>query len=94
MVETVLYMKKAERPSRETLAELVSMLQDPVENLVRKDSKFKTLGLEASHYVGDAKAVVDVLVEHPALLERPVIVRGNKAIIGRPRDRVPGFLAR
>jgi arsenate reductase len=37
--------------------------------------------------------VVAVLVEHPRLLQRPVIVKGDRAIIGRPKDRVPAFLA-
>ena len=89
--ETVLYMK--ERPSRSQLEALASMLEDPVEDLVRKDSKFKKLGLEPANYVSNAAAVVDVLERYPALLQRPVIVRGGRAIIGRPRDRVPVFLS-
>lgn len=89
--EAVLYMKT--RPSRTELETLVSMLEDPVEELVRKDSKFKALGLDPADYVANAAAVVDVLERHPALLQRPVIVRGGRAIIGRPRARVPAFLA-
>ena len=72
---------------------MVSILDGPVEDLVRKDSKFKKLGLNADDYVGNAKAVVDVLEQHGELLQRPVIVRGDKAIVGRPRDRVPPFLS-
>ena len=87
-------MKKATRPDRDAITALVGMIEDPVEDLVRKDSKFKKLGLNADDYVGNPKAVIEVLVEHSALLQRPVIVRGGKAIIGRPRDRVPVFLAR
>jgi len=86
-------MLKANRPDRATLERLVSILDGPVEDLVRKDSKFKKLGLDAADYVGNAKAVVDVLEKHGELLQRPVIVRGNKAIVGRPRDRVPAFLS-
>jgi arsenate reductase len=89
---TVLYSKKAERPDRATLQALVEMLEDPVEDLVRKDSLFKKLGLAPADYVGNSAAVVAVLVEHAALLQRPVIVRGSRAIIGRPRERVPVFL--
>jgi arsenate reductase len=37
--------------------------------------------------------VVAVLVEHPELMQRPVLVKGKRAIIGRPKDRVPAFLA-
>ena len=86
-------MKKATRPDRAAFEKLVSMIEDPVEDLVRKDSKFKKLGLNPADYVGNAKAVVDILTEHPALLQRPVIVRGATAIIGRPRERVPEFLS-
>ena len=43
-------------------------------------------------YDAHLKAVVDILVQHGQLLQRPVIVRDGKAIIGRPRDRVPEFL--
>jgi arsenate reductase len=88
----VQYAKKAERPDRATLENLVAIIEDPVEDLVRKDSLFKKLGLNPADYVGKPRAVVDILEKHPALLQRPVIVRGKKAIIGRPRDRVPAFL--
>jgi arsenate reductase len=86
-------MLKANRPDRATLEHLVSILDGPVEDLVRKDSKFKKLGLNADDYVADANAVVDLLEQHGQLLQRPVIVRGNKAIVGRPRERVPPFLS-
>ena len=88
---TILYMK--EKPDRTQLEALGGMLEDPVEDLVRKDSKFKKLGLDPADYDGNAAAVVAVLERHPALLQRPVIVRGGKAIVGRPRDRVPAFLS-
>lgn len=87
----VQYAKKAERPDRATLENLVAIIEDPVEDLVRKDSLFKKLGLDPADYVGKPRAVVDILEKHPALLQRPVIVRGKRAIIGRPRERVPAF---
>ena len=92
-VDIVKYMLKAERPDRATLESIVAKLEDPVEDLVRKDAQFDKLGLDADALVGDAGAVVDVLVEHPQLLQRPVLVKGDRAIIGRPKDRVPAFLA-
>ena len=88
--EVVQYLKTP--PDRATLERLVGMLEDPVEDLVRKDANFEKLGLSADDYVGNAKAVVDVLVEHPQLMQRPLLVKGNKAIIGRPKDRVAPFL--
>jgi arsenate reductase len=37
--------------------------------------------------------VIDLLVEHPRLMQRPVLVRGDRAIIGRPKERLAAFLA-
>lgn len=91
-VDIVKYMLKAERPDRATLESIVAKLEDPVEDLVRKDAQFKKLDLDADALVGDADAVVDLLVDHPQLLQRPVLVKGDRAIIGRPKDRVPEFL--
>jgi arsenate reductase len=71
---------------------LVKILDGPVEDLVRKDANFEKLGLSADDYVGNRKAVVDVLVDHPELLQRPLLVKGNQAIIGRPKDRVAPFV--
>jgi arsenate reductase (glutaredoxin) len=90
-VDVVRYLEQ--RPDRATLTRVVSLLEDPVEDLVRKDARFGELGLDAGVYEGDADAVVDLLVEHPELLQRPVLVKGSRAIIGRPRDRVVEFLA-
>ena len=87
----VRYLK--EKPDRATLAHLVSILEDPVEDLVRKDSRFKKLGLDPDDYVGNPDAVVELLSQHAALLQRPVVVRGDRAIIGRPKTRVADFLA-
>ena len=88
--EVVLYMKTP--PDRAALEHLVSILEDPVEDLVRKDSQFKKLELNADDYVGNPQAVVDLLAERKALMQRPVIVKGDRAIIGRPKDRVGEFL--
>ncbi len=89
--EPVLYLKQP--PDRATLRRIASRLEDPVEDLVRKDARFKKLGLNPDDYVGNADAVIDVLEAHPALLQRPVLVRGKRAIIGRPRERVTKFLS-
>lgn len=88
--DVVLYMK--EPPDRATLQRIVAGLEDPVEDLVRKDSRFKKLGLDPDDYVGNPEAVVDLLVEQKALLQRPVIVKGGRAIIGRPKSRIAEFL--
>ena len=94
--DVVLYM--SDRPDRDTLRGIVERLEDPVENLVRKDSQFSKLGLDPDDYVANPDAVVDVLLRYPRLLQRPVLVRGDRAIVGRPlgdtkaKDRLAEFL--
>jgi arsenate reductase len=77
---------------RAALLELMGKLEDPPADLVRKDGFFEDLGLDAGDYT-TPEAVADLLVEHPRLMQRPVLVRGDRAIIGRPTDRVASFLA-
>lgn len=78
----------------EELRELVALFDEPTQ-LVRRDANFAKLGL-ADDDVAAPEQVVAVLAEHPELLQRPVLIRrdadGARAIVGRPRDAVPGFL--
>lgn len=89
--KVVLYIKTP--PDEATLTQIVEILEDPVEDLVRKDSKFKKLELNPDDFVNNPKAVVDILVKHKQLLQRPVLVREDKAIIGRPKARIVEFLS-
>lgn len=67
-------------------------LEDPVEDLVRKDAAFAALGLAADDYVGNTEAVIALLLAHQELMQRPIVVRGARAIIGRPKERTAAFL--
>jgi arsenate reductase len=86
-------------PDEALLRRIVDGLEDPVEDLVRKDSQFKKLELNADDYVGNANAVVAVLAERKQLIQRPVVIKGDiegtgklQAIIGRPKDRIGPFI--
>jgi arsenate reductase (glutaredoxin) len=68
------------------------VLEDPVADLVRKDSLFAKLGLDADDYT-EAGPVIDLLLEHKALMQRPLIVTADRAIIGRPTSRVRELLS-
>lgn len=88
--EVVQYLKTPlDRPA---LIDLIDTLEDEPADLVRKDSFFKGLDLNPNDYT-TADTVADLLVEHPRLMQRPVLVRGDRAIIGRRKDRVQSFLA-
>lgn len=65
----------------------LDLLPDEPAQLVRKDKKFKELGLNADDYV-TREAVVEVLLQHPELMQRPVIIKDQKAVIARPSEKV------
>ena len=65
----------------------LDLLPDEPAELVRKDKKFKALGLNADDYV-TREAVVEVLLQHPELMQRPVIIKDQKAVIARPSEKV------
>ena len=88
--DVILYIKTP--PGREELEDIVAALEDPVEDLVRKDSMFKKKELDPEDYVDNPQAVVEILLKHKQLLQRPVLVRDGKAIIGRPKQRIIDFL--
>lgn len=96
-VDVVLYMK--EPPDEALLTRMAAGLDGPVEDLVRKDSQFSKLELVEADYVGDPKAVVELLARRKALLQRPVLVRGDiggggplTSCVGRPKDKLYDFL--
>ncbi len=83
--EVVEYLKTP--PDRATLERFLDLLPGPPADLVRKDKRFRELGLEAADYVTRAQ-VIRLLLAHPELMERPVVVRGARAVIARPSEKV------
>jgi arsenate reductase len=55
--------------------------------MIRQDKYFKEQGLDPDDFKTTSE-VVDLLLEHPKLMQRPVLVRGNRAVIGRPSENV------
>ena len=70
---------------------ILDAIPDPPADLVRKDKKFGELGLNADDYTTKA-AVIDLLLEHPVLMQRPIVFKGDEALICRPSDKVLAFL--
>lgn len=74
------------------LRDLFAKLEDPLSDLVRRDALFTELELTDADFSSEEK-ILQLLLEHPKLMQRPVLIRGDRAIIGRPKDRVDAFLA-
>jgi arsenate reductase (glutaredoxin) len=84
-LDVVEYLKQ--HPSRADLERIVDAIPDAPEALVRKDKRFAELGLEAADYQ-TKEQVVALLLDHPELMERPVVFRGSRAVIARPSEKV------
>jgi arsenate reductase (glutaredoxin) len=78
-------------PARDALEKILAILEGPPEDLVRKDKRFAELGLKAEDYI-DKKKIVALLLEHPKLMQRPIIVKGTRAIIARPPEKLTALL--
>jgi arsenate reductase (glutaredoxin) len=77
--------------TRAELEGLVKKLNAPARVLLReKDPRFKELGLD-DPTLSD-RDIITAIIEHPSLLQRPIIVKGNKAIIGRPPEKMLDIL--
>jgi len=73
-------------PSRADLATLAKKLGLPAAHWVRKsEAEFKAAGLDRDSSEG---ALLDAMAQHPILIERPIVVHGNRAVVGRPPERV------
>jgi arsenate reductase len=72
--------------SAQELASLIAKLGMPAQQLVRKGEE-----IYKSRYAGrsltDAEWI-QAMAEHPILIERPILVQGAKAVIGRPPENV------
>jgi len=89
-VDIVNYIKTP--PDADTLRAIIAKLEDEPTALVRRDSMWKKLGLtEADAETNDQ--IVALLVKHKQLLQRPVVVTTDAAIVGRPKQRVAELLA-
>jgi len=76
---------------RAGLERILDAIPDAPDALVRKDKRFAELGLRAEDYV-QRDAVIRLLLAHPELMQRPVVFRGQRALIARPSEKVVKLL--
>jgi arsenate reductase len=83
--EIVPYLEQP--PSPAELRELLRLLGLGARDLLRTgEDEYTQLGLDDAS-LGD-EALIEAMSTHPRLIERPVLVHGGKAIVGRPAERV------
>ncbi len=85
-VAVIEYLK--DTPTSEDLDALCKKLGvDPQQLIRKKEKRFKELGLSLKDSLS-RKEWLKILSDNPILLERPIFVAGNKAVIGRPPENV------
>ena len=83
--EVILYLENP--PSKEVLAGMLKKLGISPRDLLRKgEDEYKALGL-ADESLDDA-ALIAAMVANPRLIERPIVIKGKQAVIGRPPENV------
>ena len=76
---------------RGDLEALRAKLGQPPDRWVRKgEAAFAEAGLSAASTEGE---ILDAMARHPILLERPIAIQGDRAVVGRPPERVLELLA-
>tara|TARA_B100001250_G_scaffold407639_1_gene428726 strand:+ start:233 stop:580 length:348 start_codon:yes stop_codon:yes gene_type:complete len=84
-IEIVEYLKKP--PDCQTLKNILKMLDINPFDLVRKGEKlYKELGV--SEHENNTDMLLKIMTQNPILIERPIVIANNKAIIGRPPELV------
>lgn len=78
-------------PDHATLDKLIKMLgMEPRDLMRKKESEYKALGLDNPEL--DRDTLIQAMIDNPRLIERPIVVRGKKAALGRPPERVLDLL--
>ncbi len=77
-------------PTVKELKEILKMLGISPIQLVRENEAIWKENYKGKE-LNDA-AIIDAMCAHPKLIERPIVIKGNKAVIGRPPERIKELL--
>ncbi|GAA4282010.1 arsenate reductase (glutaredoxin) [Gaetbulibacter aestuarii] len=77
-------------PSPEELSGIINLLGiKPIELIRTNEAIWK------SDYKGKELSdseIIEAMVQHPKLIERPIVINGNKAVVGRPPEKISDIL--
>jgi arsenate reductase len=83
--EIIEYLKTP--PSADELNDILQKLgMEPRELMRKKEAEYKASGLDDETL--DRQALINGMVNHPILIERPIVIANDKAVIGRPPEAV------
>jgi arsenate reductase len=83
-VEIIKYLENP--PSKKEMKEILAKLNIPAKELVRQGEaifkeRYKGLDLNEDEWI-------QAMIENPKLIERPIVVNGYKAVVGRPPEKI------
>jgi arsenate reductase len=79
-----------EPPTPEEIRTLLKKLGMTARELMRtKEKLYRELGLAE---VEEERKLVEAMAEHPRLIERPVVIRGDRAVVARPETKIDELL--
>ncbi|MZG54165.1 MAG: arsenate reductase (glutaredoxin) [Nitrospinae bacterium] len=88
-IQVIEYLKNP--PTAQKLKEILSLLEISPRDLMRKkEDEYKDLGLNNSALSDED--LIDSMVQHPVLIERPIVLANGKAALGRPPENVLNIL--
>ena len=88
--EVVEYLQNP--PDAGELRRIIALLGIPARELLRSgEDAYRQAGLDESDL--DEDAVIRAICDYPVLLQRPIVISGERAVIGRPPSRVLEILA-
>jgi len=77
--------------SKKKLIELIRKMGIKPRDLLRtSEAIYKELGLGKGEFTDDE--LIALMIEHPDLIQRPIVERGNRAVLGRPTENVKALL--
>ena len=78
-------------PTKDELTSILEMLAIPAKDLLRRgEPEYKKLDLGNQNL--SEQQLIQLMIKHPKLIERPIVIAGGKAVIGRPPEQVLNLL--
>lgn len=77
-------------PPKEELKEILSLLKMKPFDLLRKSEEIFQEQFEGKEYTDDEW--LDIMIQNPILIQRPIVISNGKAVIGRPPEKVLDLL--
>jgi arsenate reductase len=77
--------------TKKKLSELLGKLKMKPRDLLRtSEPVYRELGLSKGKFTDDE--IISLMIKHPDLIQRPIVERGNRAVLGRPTENVKTLL--